>query len=360
MYARIQKLCCTFLLILCLIPSSARAASGMPDSARFGYGGRVDLRGRDLFATIEEAGRLNLDWIAVDFDWQHLQPSAEQTPLWNELDEVMARAQENEISVMISINQVPSWAMTENGPDPQMTADLAASLAHRYPGTLLALELFPSANTFQGWGTQPNPQAYSLLLKTTWETLNAIDPGIALVAGGLTPLSSSGGGIDDLVFLAALYQAGAAEYMPIVGVHLPSTGQDPLTANSQNAQPILRHYEALRQVMVENGHKSGLLWITAFSWDSKTLPDPNDQAAWLKQAYLLFRSQLYIGAAFFDGLNPDQTGKPTLFYQNGQPHPGFEELVQIIAQDHNSQTVQINLEWLKKLSNKDHLKGNQP
>jgi hypothetical protein len=80
----------------------------------------------------------------------------------------------------------------------------------------------------------------------------------------------------------------------------------------------------------------------------------------LKQAYLLFRSQLYIGAAFFDGLNPDQTGKPTLFYQNGQPHPGFEELVQIIAQDHNSQTVQINLEWLKKLSNKDHLKGNQP
>lgn len=360
MYTRFQKLCFTLLITISLIPSPVRAASGsgLPGSSQFGYGGRVDLWGEEPQDAILAAGNFNLDWIAIDFDWAHLQPTSDQLIKWASLDQTMANAASGDLGVMISISNAPTWAMAENGPNPQKTADLAAQLALRYPEVFLALEPFPSANTIQGWGTQPDIQAYADLLKITTRAVRLVNSEVALVAAGLTPETSSSQDIDDITFLNGLYQAGMADLMPIIGIRLPQIRNNPLATVHETDEFVLRHYEEIRNTMVDNGHKSGLIWITGFSWDSNTLRSPTDQAAWIKQAYLLFRAQLYIGAAFFDGLNISSKSSSKPLIQNGHYHPGFDELVQTIAQDHNSQTVEVSIDLYKQLTNKNLFKGN--
>lgn len=356
---RFKKVCFALLIVWSLIPFQVRAASGsgLPGSSQFGYGGRIDLWGDDPQRAITTAGSFNLDWVAVDFDWARLQPESDLSIQWASLDQTIQNAVLGNLGVMISITNAPRWAMAEDGPNPQRTADLAAQLARRYPDVFLALELFPSANTVQGWGTKPDVQAYAEMLKATSRAIQSINPEIALVAAGLNPQTSSNQDISDAAFLSRLYRIGAAEFMPILGVRLPSLGNNPLATVHETDDLVLRHYEEIRNIMVDNGHKSGLIWITGFSWDRNSLRSPSEQAAWVKQAYLLFRAQLYIGAAFFDGLNvsPKASSQPLIL--NGNLHPGFEELVQIIAQDNNSQTVEIYIDLYKQLTRKNIFKG---
>jgi hypothetical protein len=354
MCERILKFFWLFLFIPLLLPHSVQAASGTPNSPNFGYGARVYLNGENPRAAIQEAGNFNLDWIAIDFDWQQMQPEAGNPPDWNNLDTAMAAAAESQISVLITITRAPDWAINENGPDKQKTAELASKLANRYSGTLLALELFPYANTSQGWGVEPNPIAYAKLLKAT---AKAVEEKVILVAGGLKPIYAASEGMDDVDFLRQLYSAGAVDYMPIVSVRLPASENDPLTSLHQANGYTLRHYENIHNTMLDHGHNNGLIWVTGFAWDSFAYGSTQDQANWLKQAYLLMRSQLYIGAAFFDGLNSSDTDAMALLLPGGTHHLGFKELVQLIALDNDGQTVRITLGIPKQLSDKNLAKG---
>lgn len=341
-----------FLAFISFLPYTALAASGMPNSPRFGYGVQVDLGGQNPEFAVQEASHLNIEWVAIDLVWQQLQPEATNPPQWDQLDAVMSIASEHQVSVMLSITHAPNWAMTENGPDPLRTADLASTLVTRYSSALLALELFPAANTVQGWGSKPNPRAYTDLLITTSLAVRSINPEIVFIGAGLQPAISSPEDIGDISFLHELYAAGAVDFMPIVGLRLPPLSSDPLTPNHEADGLVLRHYEDIRNAMVENGHKSGLIWITGFAWDANTLGAASNQAAWLKQAYLLLRSQLYIGTAFFNGLNPSQTRSTALLFPDGSHHPGFDALVQLIALDDDRQMVQISVGLIKKITEK--------
>jgi hypothetical protein len=157
--------------------------------------------------------------------------------------------------------------------------------------------------------------------------------------------------------LRQLYAADAVDYMPIVSLRLPATENDPLTPLHQAEGNTLRHYENIHNAMLENGHNSGIIWVTGFAWDSDAFGSIQEQADWLKQAYLLMRSQLYIGAAFFDGLNLSYTDTKALLLPGGTHHLGFEELVQLIALDNDEQTVHISLGLHKKISDKSLAKG---
>jgi hypothetical protein len=340
------------LMIISLLPRVVIAADGLPNSPRFGYGVHVDIWGQNPEDAIRKAGSLNLDWIAIDLDWQRLQPEAARLPSWGKLDAATSQAAQHQVDIMLSITHAPNWAMNPDGPDPQKAANLVAQLAQRYSDVLLALELFPSANTTQGWGHPPNPQAYYDLLKVSTTILQQTNPEIIIVCAGLQPVLSSSEDINDLVFLSELYAVGAKDIMPIVGVRFPPLGNDPLTPNHQADELVLRHYEEIRSLMVENGHPNAIIWVTGFSWNTSSQKYSSDQAAWMKQAYLLFRSQLYIGAAFFNGLNPSKTRSTTLLLPDSNHHPAFAELIQLIALDHNRQTILVFSGLSKKLPRK--------
>ena len=68
-------------LLLGVYPSmSVSAQNGLPTSANFGYGVRLDLRGIQINPSINAVGSLKLDWIGVDFNWKYLWPTEDAIP----------------------------------------------------------------------------------------------------------------------------------------------------------------------------------------------------------------------------------------------------------------------------------------
>lgn len=312
-----KKIFCIFgiinLLSVFVSPIKAQAENGLPNSAEFGYGVRLDLGGAQINPSIAASSSLKLNWLALDFDWEYIWPAKDAIPNLETLDQAMYLAQQNHLSVMISIIRPPAWVVSSEGPDPTMTTKVVEYLARTYPGTLLAIELFPGANTIQGWGATPDPIAYFNLLQKTTVALQSAGSTVVIVAAGLTPLSPSPkhGDMDDLAFLAALYNAGALSWMPIIGVRLLDTTGDPMDAPTQNEKRYLRHFEEVRQVMLDHNHREGLIWLTGFAWPSGHLHtsdtlfrNTKEQTRWLNQAYQILKAQLYIGVAFFSQINP--------------------------------------------------------
>jgi len=355
------------ILALFLVPVEVDATSGIPGSPRFGYGARLHIPSPQTETAILTADSVALDWVAIDFDWASLWPDPNSAIHWNSLDQVIHLVNEHQISVLISITDPPDWAVTSAGPDQDLTVDIVSRLMERYPQTVLALEIFPGPNTTQGWGGLPNPEVYASLLAAVYETAQKTNPQVTVVAGGLAsgrPATPSD--IDDLTFLQSLYAAGAAPTMPVVGLRLTEIGTVPTLAPQDDEKLTIRHYEAVRNVMLQNNHATGLIWVTGFSWDQDAISAPQDQAIWLKQAYLMMRAQLYIGVAFFQNLNaPEPREIGNSLVQSGLDfHPGTAGLREIIAFEYSQQTATFTFNSLKnskhELNNKHLRLGKNP
>ena len=340
---------CLVLAAQLFSPQHARAANGFPNTLKFGYGARLDPLGNEVSLALNTATSIGIDWVGMDFDWARLWANSNKQPKLDTLDEAIGRAHKNRVNVLLSITNPPSWALNDKGPDPELTAGLVSQLADRYRDSVLAIELLPEANTRRGWGARPNPQAYAALLAACWEGLRSHGSPTILIAGGLRPISNarSGNDMEDLVFLSALYAAGAKDLMPVVSLHLTDlSGEAIASPDSQNPY-VLRRYELIRQVMLKQNHTGGLIWITGFSWpDSDSIP-PEEQSRWINQAFQLMRSQLYIGAAFVAWFNPPhQTGEGDHHYliqnkgQETRLHPALYALAQLITLDRSGQLIQ--------------------
>jgi len=324
------KICSISVIILAIlvaIPSVVFAQDGLPGTPGFGFGACLDLEGPHLESAIRIAETYGLDWITIDYDWAKYWPQATASPNWGTLDSVMNHIHGTDMAVMISITNAPAWALDSEGPNNEWTTQLALRLARRYPDDLIALEIFPAANTVQGWGKTPNPTAYAQLLKSIHNSLSKEGFSNTLIAAGIDP---STGKQDALDFLMSLYNEGNASYSPVVSLRLPALSHDPKTHPNEVSDHTLRFYEEARQVMLDNGHQNGLIWVTRFDWKKSGLSDSNEQALWLQNAYLTMRSQLYIGVASFYCLN-NTDATTTLLSNDGTATPVFDALGGLIA-----------------------------
>jgi hypothetical protein len=334
---------------LLLSPWQANAASGLPNSTQFGYGARLDPLGQEVSLSIKASASVGFDWIGVDFDWAHLWPQEAAGPNMVPIDSVMKSARSYGLNVLLSISNTPVWARTPAGPDPEKTARLVALLSSRYSGFSLSIELFPTANTVQGWGAPADPRAYAILLKAAWKALQSNNSQILLVAAGLRPISPgrSNGDIGDLEFLTRLYEAGAADVMPVISIRLTGLSGEVMATPEDHAPNVLRRYEAIRQIMLSHGHANGLIWITGFTWPLSGATSKAEQSRWIRQAYALLRAQLYIGVAFFDRLNPPVDGRSAIASQcfiqvekkTIRLHPALEAMGILITLDRTGQDI---------------------
>jgi len=318
---------------------TARAASGLPTSPEFGYGAWIDPQGLVVEQAVETASQLRLDWIAVEFDWAALWPDLHTPPDLNAHIALFNLAAQHNLPVMLSISHPPAWAMTPTGPEPSQTAHLIAQLVEIFPN-VLAVEVLPGANTLEGWGTTPNPQAYAQLFMTVTQTLSASQTNVHLLAAGLTPVIPDANHMDELVFLDQLYAAGLAPYMTILSINFPHLTGEVLTIPTPTQPQVLRRFESVRQVMLKNGHQEGMVWVSRFGWPSGTINatdaqmSPETQMLWLHEAYQMLNAQLYIGAALFQAINPPSNPDaqtPSLLNPNGSPHPFLDKLSRLIA-----------------------------
>jgi hypothetical protein len=355
------------LLFATLISLPAQAASGLPDTLQFGYGSRLDINGEHVQPAMNAAAGMGMDWVAIDFDWAEIWYDPGIPPDLNALHHAMALAKNGGLNVMMSIVNAPAWASGPSGPDPELTAGVVVSLANLYPGVLLAVELFPGANTAAGWGAAPDPAAYAHLLSRSAQALKQYESNIVLVAGGLVPLpaASNDKGMGDLEYLNALYKAGAGPWMPIISLRLDEVSGDPMYVPGNGEPRYLRHFEEVRRVMLQNGHQNGILWISSFSWPDGSIQSsdmaylqPEAQVNWLNGAYRLIRAQLYIGAAFFAHLNPpvNTTVPISLVLSDANLHPAAVEMGKMVVMNGSVKTIVFKGNISKKTPLKLNLK----
>jgi len=345
----------TAVLLLCITaPNMVQAAAGAPGSPDFGYGAWLHLDGNYLQSSLSAMAELQLDWIAIELDWSLYMPDPSTSPDMMAFDQALQSAAANNTAVMISLTNPPQWALTSSGPVADAASQIISSLAMRYPGVVQAVELFPHANTVAGWKAQPDPKAYARLVKDIKKYLNGDGINLTLAAGGLSPAVSTSSDIDmqDLDFLRGLYAAGAAQWMEVISIRFPQITGSPLKTPSGDQTYVLRHYEQVRQVMLENNHTSGLIWITQLSVPDGTIDrrdrvylEPLRQAEWLQQAAMQIRSQLYIGVFMAQNINPPSPatshfGRESLILKPDSVHPFYSVLKAIIQQMHpdNPQT----------------------
>ena len=336
----------SIILAISSLPTPALANGNTNHNSDLHFGARLNLPSDYTALALKTATEIDLDWIAVDFDWNAFWPGKSQGIKYQFIDPIMKKAASNGIEVLISITNAPDWAMTKSGPDPELTAKLVTMLTNRYGHQALsAIELFPGANTVSGWGTTPDPGAYLALLKSAQVGMRNANTQLNLVAGGLTPLSSTNTrDWDDLTFLEALYEKNAISLLPIISLRLTNVTHSANAVSGEYDSPVLRHYEDIRNLMLKYEHQTGKIWITGFSWPADQPNDPDQQAGWLAQAYDYMGAQLYIDVCIFNSLNAAEKQNTSdsfpafLVNADGVLHPAAEIIRERIRQHYNYST----------------------
>lgn len=323
-------LTCILIFLLISFPRLVLAARGTPDTPYFGYGLRFNVNSATIEESLRWAAENKLDWVALDFDWADNWP----TPIRWEGNSAFGRAarlaNSQGIMLAISIINPPTWAMTANGPNPELTIILAQHLKKLYPN-LLAIELYPNANTRSGWGTTPNAVHYAALFQQTENALKTRGINLYLVAGGLSNQTELAEDQEDALYLQQLYDSGLKP--KIISLRLKNLSgapvDEPLQANA------LRHFEKIRQIMVANKQSNALIWVTGFDMPAALKKaSAEQQSEWVANAYLLMRSRLYFGSAFYACADsPSPQTKTCVLEQNSAKNPFLLRLEDLVREN---------------------------
>ncbi len=316
------------LLTILLMLWQAQPVEGKAHSIALSSAGRLDAASPQASLALAAARGMGMDWVILEIDWNAL-PSP-RTGVYNldALAETIREAERLGLNVALSLHHAPAWAMDAAGPNPQAAAEIVRQVVALAPGGIRAVELFPEPNTASGWGAEPNPAAYAVLLRSVRAALQEDARTVMLVTGGLAPvLSGDSGAVSDLDFLQALYTAGAAPDVDAVGISYPVF--DPARDDPEDPQGLLRHYQDVRLLMLRNGHKTAQLWITRLAWE--TAAPEAIQNQWLSAAYQLIQQQVYISLVAFDGLTPPPKRPLTVVDQTGHLTTQFDLVGDAIA-----------------------------
>jgi len=257
---------------------------------------------------LENMRLMNFAYAKQSFSWRNIQPN-EGIWKWHIADEVIAEALYRGRRVVARIDGPPDWVLVQNPADitesPFNLDALEAycgTLAARYAGQIEAYQIWNEPNLAREWGEQqPNAESYVRLLAVCSDAIRAVDPDVTIISAGLSPTGTdSPEALPDERYLWQMYEAGAAAYFDVLGLHAPgyklppeASVQDALEAE-QNTWARFRHVETMRAIMVANGDAHKQIAILEMGWTTDSRPDSDyewfgvsqeTQAEYLARAY---------------------------------------------------------------------------
>lgn len=197
---------------------------------QFGYGAQSHATvGDPAFAMTVLHEQLGLDWVKVQMRWADVQ-TAPDTFHWEIWDSVLREAQKHGLHVLLSVVTAPEWtraAANRAGPpdDYSLYNTFLTDILERYPGQIHAIEVWNEQNIDREW-TTPNglsPVDYVAFLAGAYRTIKAVDPGVIVISGALSPTGIHDfnriTSMDDFIYLDEALAAGMLDYADCVGVH---------------------------------------------------------------------------------------------------------------------------------------------
>jgi hypothetical protein len=233
--------------------------------------------------TLEMVREAGIPWIVEYFPWAYYEPQRGRYE-WTHADLVVNHARAQGLTVIARLGYVPAWAR------PAGTGFLYLDEAHyddfaqavyafveHFRGRVQYVIIWNEPNLRHEWGDRDvSPEQYAELLRRCYQRAKQADPNVQVLAGALAPTlapEDSPDGMNDLVYLRRMYQAGAGASFDVLAVHAYGwsfPADDPPDAEVVN----FRRAELQRQVMVEFGDAGKPVMITEAGW--------NDHPRWSK------------------------------------------------------------------------------
>ncbi|MCC6192350.1 MAG: hypothetical protein IT318_25245 [Anaerolineales bacterium] len=237
---------------------------------------------------------LGFGWVKQQFSWRNVSGGPGGYD-WFWPDGVVDLVESRGLKLLARLDGTPFWAtadpalaerVTDTPPkDLALFGEYCGALAERYAGRIEAYEVWNEPNLAREWGNQPpDPAAYAEMLKVCYLAIKAADPRAIVISAGMAPTDEANPAIamPDEAFYRALYEAGAAIYFDMLGVHAPGFGNPPERSSQEVlADPAwasrvwtFRHVEDIRALMAAYGDGDKQIAITEMGWTSDTTGNP--------------------------------------------------------------------------------------
>ncbi len=236
-----------------------------------------------ILRTFEMVREMGATWVVEYFPWWYYEPEPGRYD-WDRPDMVVDFASHEGLTLIARLGFVPDWARPDNTTPSYLDeehyddfARFAARFAERYRDRVRYIIVWNEPNLSLEWGYRPvDPEAYTRLLCRTYQAVKAVAPEVAVLGGALAPTLAPPGsewGMNDLLFLQRMYDAGAGACFDILAVHAYGW-QDPPNAPADPDRINFARTELLREIMVRNGDADKKIIITEGGW--------NDHPRWTK------------------------------------------------------------------------------
>ncbi|MCB8982925.1 MAG: cellulase family glycosylhydrolase [Ardenticatenaceae bacterium] len=259
-----------------------------PPLNRKEIGVQVHIHHEDIAAIMANLQTLGVGWVKVQVSWKLYQPAPDRYDdvLLAELDNLVAAAQANDVSVLLNVAKAPEWSRstTELDGPPQDYALYRAFmqfLAQRYQGRVAAYELWNEANLQREWNGAPLSAAdAAALMRAGAEGVRSSDAAALLISGAPATTGINDGviAIDDRVFMRQLLAAGIGDVVDGIGVHPYGWANPPdssvtdgeTAVPSHNNHPSFFFQDTITDylALLDEFGVADSLWVTEFGWGS--------------------------------------------------------------------------------------------
>lgn len=233
--------------------------------------------------TLQMVRELGAPWVVEYFPWAYIEEQPGRYN-WTHADLVVDHAARQGLTLIARLGYAPQWARPQDTSPLYLQeehfadfARFAATFVARYGAKVPYVIIWNEPNLALEWGYQPpDPVKYTRLLQAMYGPIKQANPAVQVLAGALAPTLAPPGseaGVNDLYFLQAMYDAGAAAYFDILAAHAygwhfaPDDPPDPEVIN-------FRRVELLRAIMERNGDARKQVMITEGGW--------NDHPRWTR------------------------------------------------------------------------------
>jgi hypothetical protein len=235
---------------------------------------------------LDQVPEVGASVIRIDVPWDWLEWTAPGVEGWDDeenrrLDAFVDAAKQRDLQVLAVVQDTPCWASGDprkvcdpaamrydwHTPpaDPATFADFLTRIVTHYRGRIQYWEIWNEPNLSHFW-TNPDPVAYTRLLRAAYPAIKAADPAATVLAGALAPVDPGDDGYPTLAFVDAMYAAGAKGSFDALSFHPYSIG--PPLAEASSASTIHRFslsVPALHERMLRAGDPRQI-WLTETGW----------------------------------------------------------------------------------------------
>ena len=319
---------------------------------------KADIAQRDL-GLIKEMG---FNWVKQEFSWREIEAIERGGRDYYRPDTIVDLVEDAGLNLIVRLDRQPFWSQSdyddlyENAPPADLNdfGNFCGAMAERYRGRIAAYQVWNEPNLSREWGDKtPNPAEYTELLKVCYQAIKTADPDAIVISAGLAPTGNNDvTAMSDPDFLQGMYDAGAAAYFDVLGLHAPGYNAppelDPAEAEANKEEYgggrwfAFRHVEDMRAIMVANGDEAKQVAILEMGWTLDTVNphyswfavDEQTQADYLVRAYqyaaenwqpwIGLMSTIYI--ADYHWTEENEQWWWSIVLPDGTPRPAYEAL----------------------------------